>query len=83
MIPKGLTRSIQPMDLTINKMIKNKFNEEYFKRMQTNSSTKVTREEILIWINKTWKFLQETHKDNIAHSFLACGISFFYILSDF
>lgn len=78
-IPKGLTRILQPIDTTINKIIKNKFKEEYFATLENGRTNKITRSELINWVENTWMSMSESYKVTIANSFISCGISFLYI----
>ena len=56
--PKGLTPVCQPLDMTINKLIKDEMKRQYLlwrSSQLDNNNTKVTRKNVIDWFCNGWK----------------------------
>lgn len=78
LIPGGLTRVLQPLDVSINKPVKQRLTQIYCDNCLKlgRNLEKIKREVIIGWILQIWKYEQNTiNKEMIYMSFKYCGIS--------
>jgi hypothetical protein len=82
-IPGGCTGYIQPLDVSINKIIKNIIKQCEEDHYDTNpdeyaeSKYNPGDRRVLVthWVSKAWKILHEQHKDTIINTFRNLGLS--------
>jgi hypothetical protein len=83
-IPGGCTGYIQPLDVSINKILKDKiaeFYEEYLesipdKQLETNKFN-IGERRVLVtrWVANAWEWLHREHKQTIVRTFRQLGIT--------
>jgi hypothetical protein len=82
-IPGGCTGYIQPLDVSINKIVKNiikQCEEDHYDvnpNEYANSKYNPGDRRVLVthWVAKAWKILHEQHKDTIIKTFRNLGLS--------
>ena len=76
MIPGGLTRYIQPLDVSINKQFKDELRKKYTDYwMETkNSNAKVSLNVLINWVWEAW-YSKNISSNMIRKSFKAAGIT--------
>ena len=76
MIPGGLTRYLQPLEVSINKPFKDKLRKKYTDYwMETkNSNDKVSQNNLINWVWKVW-YSKSISSNKIRESFKAAGIT--------
>src|SRR5690349_16458443 len=73
LIPEGLTMFLQPLDISTNRWIKNKFAQEYASYLINNDTKRVNRETFIDWICEIW---DKMDGDILTKSFRHCGYEF-------
>ena len=76
MIPGGLTRYLQPLDVSINKPFKDELRKKYTDYwMETkNSNAKVSQNYLINWVWEVW-YSKRISSNMIRKSFKAAGIT--------
>ena len=76
MIPGGLTRYLQPLDVSINKPFKDELRKKYTDYwMETkNSNAKVSQNDLINWVWEVW-YSKSISSNMIRKSFKAAGIT--------
>lgn len=76
-IPQGLTRFLQPLDFSINKLVKDAMKKRYVKYCleKGEPNTKISRETVINWIEDIWYNNIDVSAETIVNSFKKCGIS--------
>ena len=76
-VPKGLTPVCQPLDMTINKLIKDKMKRQYLQwrsSLLDNNNTKVTRQNVIDCFCNGWKNENVVPCQLIKNTFKQAGI---------
>ena len=84
-IPEGCNSKLQPMSITVSKLMRLHLKESWFytvkdpvSKIANNPSSKLTRvetEAITEWIIQSWDKVWRENKEMIAKAFKVCGIS--------
>ena len=76
MIPPGLTRYVQPLDVSINKPFKSEIHNKYTQfQIKTLNCQKTTHNDIIEFVDDAWENSEIITKEIIIKSFKICGIS--------
>ena len=78
MVPKELTPILQPLNVSINKPLKEAMKHKYESSIiyfSNKNKIKIKREVLLKWINDCWYDSNILKKEMIVKSFLVTGIS--------
>ena len=77
LIPPGMTRVMQPLDVSINGPFKKYMKDLYIDECIRNKdiNMKISREQILKWILEIWHDETKIKKEMVENSFKFCGIS--------
>ena len=75
-IPSGLTRYLQLLDISVNKVFKNAINEKYTQYFISNGpeNIKVSRTNIIDWICSVWNNNEIISSELVYNSFRCTGI---------
>ena len=77
-IPSGLTRFLQPLDISINKPFKDKLRNSHALRSANNPNNynkKINKENIINWINDIWNNNLLIKTETVFNSFKIAGIT--------
>ena len=76
MIPGGLARYLQPLDVSINKPFKDELKKKYTKYCmdQQDNKARVTQEDLINWVAEVW-YDDKLSSEIISKSFKAAGIT--------
>lgn len=77
-IPSGLTRFLQPLDISINKLIKDKLRNCHALWRANNPynyNQKIKKEKIINWINDIWNNNLLIKTETVSNSFKIAGIT--------
>ena len=74
-IPCGMTRKLQPLDVSINKPVKDYLRKCYVNHLYISHNEKVKKNQIIKWINDIWWDENIITKEMVRNSFLFTGIS--------
>ena len=79
-VSKGLTSVCQPLDMTINKLIKDEMKRQYLgwrTSLLDNINTKVKRQNVIDWLCNCWKSEKVVFCELIKNTFKQVGVTVF------